>query len=122
MANTIGQLVGIIRHTLSITNDHGDKVQITINLDCRTSSDDAIRGWIASNRVIAGQRPWRSLDASELKKLDGTTFDASAIGKKIVSKREQVLAGIRVLRANGFDAEADKLESTLNASTNDNDE
>ena len=87
---TIGQTLGIIGHTFSITNDAGDKVQLSIKLDCRTATDDDVRGWITSNRIIAGQRPWRSLSKAELTELSGTTFVAQNIGKKVKSRAEQV--------------------------------
>ena len=90
---TIGQTIGIISHTFSITNDHDDKVQLSVRLDCRTASDDEIKGWITSNRIIAGQRPWRSLSKDELLELNGTTFIAQNIGQKVKSKEQIVQEG-----------------------------
>ena len=80
---TIGQLLGIASHTFSITNDRDDKVQLTVNVDFRTASDTDCRIWEVSNRIIAGQRPWRSLTKAELEKMNGSTFIAQNIGKKV---------------------------------------
>ena len=90
---TIGQTLGIISHTFSITNDAGDKVQLTAKLDCRTATDNDIKGWITSNRIIAGQRPWRSLSKNELLELNNTTFVAQNIGQKVKSKEQIVQEG-----------------------------
>ena len=94
MEKTIGQLMGIVSHTLSVTNDRGDKVTITINVDFRTSSDTDCRTWNVSNRVIAGQRPWRSLTKAELEKLNGSTFIAQNIGQKVKSYGETKQAAV----------------------------
>lgn len=107
---TIGQLVGMIGHTFSITNNNNDKVQVAVKVDFRTATDLDIRTWIVSNRVIAGQRPWRSLSKAELLELDGTTFIAQNIGQKVRSRVEQVAelkatfmkAGIAEVKAEGL--------------------
>ena len=88
----IGQMLGVLDHTFSITNDAGDKVTLAVKLDCRTASDQDIRSWVTSNRIIAGQRPWRGLSADELKALNGQTFMVQDIGRKIKSREERVQA------------------------------
>ena len=90
---TIGQSIGVLSHTFSITNDAGDKVQVSIKLDCSTATDDDVRGWITSNRIIAGQRPWRSLSKAELEELRDVTFIAQNIGQKVKSKEQIVQEG-----------------------------
>jgi len=87
---TIGQLVGVIDHTFNITNDKDEKVQVAVKIDFRTASNSDIKTWLTSNRIIAGQRPWRALSAAELKALDGMTFIAQNIGQKVRSRAEQV--------------------------------
>jgi len=89
---TIGQSVGIIDHAFSITNSKDEKVTVSVKIDCRTASDADIKGWIVSNRIIAGQRPWRSLSTDELKALNGTTFIAQSIGQKVKSREEKIQA------------------------------
>lgn len=107
MANTIGQLVGIIKHTYSVKNDAGESVTVTSHFDCTHASDNDIRNWIASNRTIGVQRPARSLTASEItKSLDGATLDARYVGKKITSKREQFIAGLVTMKSCGMDTSA----------------
>lgn len=88
MSNEIGKIIGKVVHTLSITNDQEDKVQITVGIDFSNSSDTDIKSWLISNRVIAGQRPWRSLPKAELEKLNNKTFAASTIGQKVKSFEE----------------------------------
>ena len=88
--NKLGQSVGIVKHTFSIKNDARDKVQLNIEVDFTTSTDSDIKAWLVSNRVIAGQRPLRTLSKEELENLNGTTFVAQDIGKKVKSREEQV--------------------------------
>lgn len=90
MENTVGKAIGIVSHSFSIKNDRDEKVTLNIKVDFRTCSDQDIKGWIASNRIIAGQRPWRSLSLDELKELNGKTFNANSIGQKVKSRREQL--------------------------------
>ena len=90
MENTLGKALGIIRHAHSVTNDAGDKVSMTINIDCRSASDNDVKSWVVSNRTIAGQRSWRALSKDELTELDGRTFIATQIGRKVKSRAEQV--------------------------------
>ena len=88
MDNTIGKMIGAVKHTFSVTNDREEKAQLTISIDFKTASDEDIKGWLVSNRIIAGQRPWRKLSKAELTKLDGTTFIAQNIGQKVKSAEE----------------------------------
>ena len=90
MTNEIGTLIGTVKHTFSNTNDQGDKCQLTINLDFSTTSDNDIRAWLCSNRVIAFARPLSKLTLDEMKAQDGLTFMASDIGKKVKSRAETV--------------------------------
>ena len=90
MANTIGKLIGKVKHTLSITNSRDEKVQIGLTFDFSTATDAEVKSWALSNRVIAFQRPARDLSASELNALDKTTVIASDAGKKVVSREEKI--------------------------------
>ena len=87
---TIGQSIGVLSHAFKITNDNEETVQLSIKIDFSTASDDDIKSWITSNRVIAGQRPWRSLSKSELIGLNEKLFVAQNIGRKVKSRAEQV--------------------------------
>ena len=90
MENIIGKAIGIVSHSFSIKNDRDEKVTLNIKVDFRTCSDQDIKGWIVSNRIIAGQRPWRSLSLDELNELNGKTFNANTIGQKVKSRKEQL--------------------------------
>jgi len=89
MDNTIGKMIGVVEHALSITNDAGDKCSLSIKIDYRSCSDNDIRQWLTSNRIIAGQRPWRKLTLEEIRELNGQTFNASTIGQTIKSREQQ---------------------------------
>ena len=80
---SLGELIGLVSHVFSITNDAGDKVQLNINIDFTGASSQDIKGWLVSNRIIAGQRPWRKLGKGELESLGGRSFAAESIGRKI---------------------------------------
>ena len=111
MANIIGKTIGIVDHTFKTKLDNGDVVTLAIKFDFASASDEEITSWLVSNRVIAFQRPIRSLTAIEAKKLTGSKVDASGCGKKIASEDETFKAGIKALRAMGQDDIADKLEA-----------
>ena len=91
---TLGQSIGTIDHAFSITNDHDEKVTVSVKIDFRTASDQDIKGWLVSNRVIAGQRPWRALGKVELESMKGTVFVAQDIGRKIKSREERIQAHV----------------------------
>jgi len=90
MENKLGKAIGIVTHTCKVTNSSDVAVQITVKIDFSSATDSDIKAWLVSNRIIAGQRPWRSLSESELVALGGTTFVAQSIGQKVRSKAEQI--------------------------------
>ena len=90
METTLGQVIGKIKHTGSVKNDNGDKYQMTVTIDFTTASDIDVRSWLCANRFIAGQRPWRALSLDELRELDGQTFVATEIGRKVKSRTERI--------------------------------
>ena len=92
MNNMLGSQIGVVGHSFSITNDNGDKVQLSIKIDFSNSSDQDLKTWLVSNRIIAGQRPWRSLSKDELVKLNGMIFQAETIGQKVKSLKETTTA------------------------------
>jgi hypothetical protein len=120
MANTIGKMIGVVYHSFKTTLDNGESVTIKMGFDFANVPDNEVKAWLVSNRVIAFQRPARGLSVAELEALDGTTIQAGDAGKKIVSKREKILAGIKVLREMGMDDQADELEKKLEESENEN--
>jgi hypothetical protein len=87
---TLGQTIGKVKHTFSVKNDHDDKVQLTMKVDFTTASDNDIKGWLVGNRIIAYQRPIRSLSKAEIAELDNTTIVAQNAGVKVKSHEEQV--------------------------------
>ena len=114
---TIGQLIGVVSQTFSIKNDQGDKVQLSVKIDFRSASDNDLKGWLVSNRVIAGQRPWRSLSAKELSELNGQTFNACAIGQKVKSREQQKVDLMTTFMNVG--ATAEQAEAWANAALDD---
>jgi hypothetical protein len=90
MENIIGKAIGIVEHSFNITNDAKDKVQLRVKIDFSTASDADIKSWLVSNRVIAGQRSWRALSKVELEDLQGQTFVAQHIGRKVKSREERI--------------------------------
>ena len=90
MSNKLGQLIGVVEHNFSVTNNAGVEVKgLKVNIDFSTATDIEIKSWLCSNRGIAGQRPWRALSEKELKELSGKTFNACTIGTKVKSRDEQ---------------------------------
>jgi hypothetical protein len=101
---TLGQTIGKVSKACKVTNTKGDAVTIVVIIDFSTSSDSDIRAWLASDRIIAGQRPWRALSADEIKELDGQTFNANSIGTKVKSRSEQLNDLMTVFTNAGVDA------------------
>lgn len=87
---TLGQSIGTVKHTFSNTNDAGDKCQLTINVNFASVSDNDVKAWLCSNRVIAFARPLSKLTLDEMEELDGTTLDANTIGQKVKSRADTV--------------------------------
>jgi hypothetical protein len=87
---TLGQMIGKVNHTLSITNDKGEQTTISVLFDFTTSTNQDIKSWLCGNRTIAFQRPTRSLSVKEIEALNGTTIIAQNAGQKIKSKEEKV--------------------------------
>ncbi len=107
MANkTLGQIIGVVRHNLDITLDNGTKTSASINIDFTSTSDNDIKSWLCSNRVISGQRAWRkmSLDEFETNINDGT-FMASSIGQKVKTQAEKVALLRDTMSSLGYDDE-----------------
>lgn len=90
MKQTLGQIIGIVNHSGSVKNDDEESCSLSINIDFSTASDQDIKNWLCSNRIIAGARPWRKLSLDEIKNLGGTTFIAQNIGHKVKSRKEQI--------------------------------
>jgi hypothetical protein len=111
---TLGQLIGLVKHTFKTTNDHEESATISISFDFSTCSDVDLKNWLVSNRAIIMQRPLRALTLAEMKALDGTTVDASQCGKKVKSKHDQFMAGVAALKAVGMTAEAEELLAKYN--------
>ena len=90
MSNTLGQMIGIVIDSFSITNNRGATTSIRVQWDFTTSTDNEITSWLAGNRRIAFQRPSRALSIDELNELDGTTIAASNAGRKTLSRSERI--------------------------------
>jgi len=92
MSEKLGVMIGVVKTTCKTTIPGGASITNTIRIDFSTSSDSDIKNWLASNRVIAGQRPWKGLSEEELSELDGKTFVAQSIGTKVKTRAEQIQA------------------------------
>jgi hypothetical protein len=79
-----------IKSTFSTKNHAGEVVQITVTFDLGGASKSDVSSWISSNRTIALQRVIRTLSASEIKELDGTTVRAVDAGKTIESPSAKI--------------------------------
>ena len=89
---TLGQRIGKVSKACKVTNAKGDAVTISVIIDFSTATDMDIRTWLASDRIIAGQRPWRALSKQEIEELDSMTFNATSIGTKVKSETETTQA------------------------------
>ena len=127
--NKLGKAIGIVKTTCKTTvgGKGGEEVRNLIYIDFSTASDTDIKTWLCSNRVIAGQRPWKAMSEEELTELDGTTFIAQSIGTKVKTKAEQIqtlvsaglsekLARFKLDSPEKFQAAIDKYEAALEES------
>jgi len=90
---TFGQMIGVRSHTCKVSQcKGGPNTSITVKIDYTTTNNQDIISWLNSNRIIAGQRPWRDLSVEEVKGLDGKTFLAQSIGQKVKSREDKVEA------------------------------
>ena len=103
MSNAIGRMIGVVAHSFKVTNDKGAEVQLSVSIDFSTASDQDLKNWLVSNRIIAGQRPWRSLSQAELLNLQGQTFMAQDIGRKVKSRSDQIGAFKAAFMSAGID-------------------
>jgi len=88
---TLGQMIGKLQHTFKISEyKGGPSKQCTITIDFSTASDSEIKDWLVSNRIIAGQRPWRAMFKDLETDVDGRTFIAQSIGQKVKSRKERI--------------------------------
>ena len=88
---TIGQTIGVVKHNLDITLDNGAKGNATVHIDFSATSDNDIKSWLCSNRVISGQRAWRKMSTEEFNNdVDGNTFQAGTIGQKVKTRSEKI--------------------------------
>ena len=108
----LGSLIGRVKHAFTITNHADAKVSVSIWFDFTTATDDDLKSWLVSNRVIAFQRPTRGLSASEIRDLDGTVIVASNAGQKIKSRAERINELVAAFTSNGVDAATAKLLAT----------
>ena len=90
MTNTLGQAIGKIIDSFSITNNRGASTTLRIEWDFTGASDTEIKSWLAGNRRIAFQRPSRALSIDELNELDGSVIAVSNAGRKTMSRSERI--------------------------------
>jgi hypothetical protein len=88
--NTLGQLIGKVRHSFRTTNNAGESVTTTQVIDFTTADDNSIKSWLCGNRAIARQRPMKPLSAAEMEALNGKTFKAETAGCAIESDTKVV--------------------------------
>ena len=91
MNNTLGQIIGKVEDNFSVTNDAGETVKLRVYYDFSGMDNTSVKNnLVGSGTRIAFQRPLRKMSASEIKALDGQTFDACTVGRKIVSREEKI--------------------------------
>ena len=91
MNNTLGQIIGKVEDNFSVTNDAGETVKLRVYYDYSGMDDTSVKSnLVGSGTRIAFQRPLRKMSAIEIKALDGQTFDACTVGRKIVSREEKI--------------------------------
>lgn len=96
MANKIGEMIGKVVHTFSTKNVNGEKCQTTLTFDFSTSSDADIKSWLARERTIAFQKPFRMLPLDEMKNANDTVVLASDAGKRVKSRAERIAELVNV--------------------------
>lgn len=102
MDNLIGKTIGVQTDNFSVTNDAGETVKIRVNIDYSNMTDLDIMNCLNGNRRIPLQRVLRKMNAEEIKALDGTTFDANNVGKKIVPRSERIREYYKVFMSTGM--------------------
>jgi len=73
-AVTMNMNLGTIAHTFSVTNDAGEKVQLSVVYDVSKAPEPVVKGWIASDRTIAFQRTLKPLTSAQIKAYNGKTI------------------------------------------------
>ena len=87
---TLGQQIGKVTRWFTVTNDTKDKISLKLTFDFSTTPNSDIHSWLCSNRIIAFQRPTRSLSKEEIEELDGSIIIATDAGKKVKSREERI--------------------------------
>ena len=81
----------VVTCTRSNRTSDGSSVTSTFNIDYSGVTFQDLLTWATSSRVISGQRTWEKLSPSEHKtNIDGMTFQAASIGKKVKSRAEKI--------------------------------
>jgi hypothetical protein len=91
--NTLGNQIGIVESSFSITNSNDDKVDLRIKFDFRSTSDEKIKALLTGQGcVVAFQNGGgrRGMSAAALRELDGMTVLAHQAGCKVRTKAQQV--------------------------------
>lgn len=121
MTNELGKMIGKVVHSCSTKGDLGWKRTTSITIDFSLVPDSEITSWLCSNRVIAGQRAWRSMAEDEfMNNVHESTIPALEIGKKVKTRQERIdaltaiglpddLAAMAVDNPTGFKASMDSV-------------
>ena len=89
----LGNQIGIVESSFSITNSNDDKVDLRIKFDFRSTSDEKIKALLTGQgTVVAFQNGGgrRGMSAAALRELDGMTVLAHQAGCKVRTKAQQV--------------------------------
>ena len=110
---TLGQMIGVVKHHFDITLDNNTKTSASVDIDFSAVLDNDIKSWLCSNRVISGQRAWRKMSLDEIaSNVNGTTFQAGAIGQKVKTHAEKVAMLRSTMSSLGYDE--DQIELACN--------
>ena len=89
--STLGQMIGKVEDNLSVTNNADEVVKIRVFYDFTSMGNSDVKTClVGSGTRIAFQRVLRPMSKDEIKSLDGQTFDACTIGRKIVTREERI--------------------------------
>jgi len=92
MEKTLGQMIGVVKHSFTCTPSDGSKgYPVQCSYDFTNSSDPEIKSWLTGSRAIAQAKTVNRLTMNEIDTLvNGKTFPASGVGNKIASRSEQI--------------------------------
>ena len=98
--NIMNMTLTTINHSLSVTNDAGESVRLSIVYDVTDAPESAIKQWIAADRTIAFQRTLKKLSMDEIKAFNGKTIVYDGSRSKVnIDPETAMIAKLRSMSA-----------------------